>query len=214
MFPMTISVFSFTMFSVRVFHRMGVKFTMTLGLLLMGAALFIFAATVGPQTSYWSVLLVQIVLGSGIGLSMSPATNTIMSSLPPNRAGIGSAMNDTTRQLGGALGIAVLGALSNRVYRSEVTSLSSVSGVSEAVLGMVKGSIQTAHNAVSALNGELATFVLNTAKQAFSDGMRDALLVGGAMMVISALAAWFLLPRHEGKPIPQEITIDPEAPQS
>jgi EmrB/QacA subfamily drug resistance transporter len=214
MFPMTISVFSFTMLSVRIFHRMGVKFTMSLGLLIMGAALFIFAATVGPQTSYWSILLVQIVLGSGIGLSMSPATNTIMSSLPPNRAGIGSAMNDTTRQLGGALGIAVLGALSNRVYRSEVSSLSSVSGLSESVLGMIRGSIQTAHNAVAALNGDMGSFVLNTAKQAFSDGMRDALLVGGAMMVVSALAAWFLLPKREGSPLPIENSVDPETPQA
>lgn len=196
MFPMTISVFSFTMLSVPVYHRVGVKLTMAAGLLLMGTALFLFAAVVGVQTSYWYVLLVQLILGSGIGLTMSPATNTIMSSLPPNRGGIGSAMNDTTRQLGGALGIAVLGALSNRAYRAEVAPLANLPEVGPSLMEQIRSSIQTAHNAAAQLSADIAPTVLNTAKQAFSDGMHEALIIGGAMMVLAALAAWLILPKQ------------------
>jgi EmrB/QacA subfamily drug resistance transporter len=195
MFPMTIAVFSCTMLSVNTYHRMGVKFTMSLGLLLSGIALYLYAAVVSVSTGYLWILLIQMILGSGIGFTMSPATNTIMSSLPPNRAGIGSAMNDTTRQLGGALGIAVLGALSNRVYRSEVGKLSGLSGITHSLMEMIRGSIQTAHNAVTQLSATTSPFVLNAAKQAFVDGMREALLVGGSMMVVAALAAIMILPK-------------------
>lgn len=194
MFPMTIAVLFSTMQSVRVYHHMGVKFTMSLGLLLSGVALFLFAAVVGVHTNYLYILLVQLVLGSGIGFTMSPATNTIMSSLPPNRAGIGSAMNDTTRQLGGALGIAVLGALSNRAYRAEVAPLAKLSGVSATLMDQIRSSIQTAHEAAGKLIGDLSALVLNTSKQAFADGMREALIVGGIMMLLAALAATLILP--------------------
>ena len=197
MFPMTPAVFIATMLSVRVNRSIGTKLTMCLGLLLSGMGIFVFSQVANISAPYWSILLVQILLGSGIGFTMSPATSSIMNSLPHNRAGIGSAMNDTTRQLGGALGIAVLGALMNGVYRREINQLAGTNGLSESMLANIRGSVQGAHFIAQGLDAKLASLVTQTSSQAFIDGMRQALLVSSAAFVIAALMAWFILPNKE-----------------
>ncbi len=194
MLPMTPAVFISTMGSVPVDRKLGTKFTMSLGLLLSALGLFLFAQFAGINTPYGEVLVVLIVLGSGIGFTMSPATNSVMSSLPPGRAGIGSAMNDTTRQLGGALGVAVLGALMNGTYRSGVDHLIGVSGLSAGVVAQLRSSIQSAHLIAQNLGSDLAGVVVQTSSQAFVDGMKEALVIGSIAMLLAAIVSWGILP--------------------
>ena len=68
----------------------------------------------------WSVILVSMVLGLGMANIMAPATDSIMGSLPPEKAGVGSAMNDTTREIGGALGVAIMGSITSAVYTTRI----------------------------------------------------------------------------------------------
>lgn len=194
---MTPFVFFSTMASVRANRKWGTKLTMSLGLLVSGLGLFLFYCFAATDTPYWQVLLVLAALGSGIGFTMSPATFAVMNSLPPNRAGIGSAMNDTTRQLGGALGIAVLGALMNGAYRSKVNHLSGLSGMSDRLMEQIRASIQSAHIAALNINGDLSTVIYQTASQAFVDGVREAFFIASIVMVIAAIAAWAILPEKE-----------------
>jgi hypothetical protein len=135
--------------------------------------------------------------GCGIGLTMSPATSAIMNSLPPNRAGIGSAMNDTTRQLGGALGVAILGALMNGIYRSDVGVLANQSGLSGGVMETIRGSVQSAMVAANGLAPELAILVVQTSRQAFVNGMKEAFLAASIAMVLAAAMAMIILPTKE-----------------
>lgn len=197
MLPATPFVFLFTMLSVRVNRKMGTKFTMGLGLVLNGLSALVFSQVAALHTDYGLILLVLFLHGSGIGFTMSPATSAIMNSLPPNRAGIGSAMNDTTRQLGGALGVAVLGALMNGIYRSRVSRLGSQFGISETLMKNISGSVQSAHVSAQALSTELSNLVIQTSSQAFVEGMRAAFLVAGIAMFLAALAAVILLPANE-----------------
>ena len=197
MLPMTPVVFFSTMLSVRVNHKMGTKFTMSLGLILSGVGLFLFSRSAAIDSSYIYYLIVQIFLGTGIGFTMSPATNSIMNSLPPSRAGIGSAMNDTTRQLGGALGIAVLGALMNGSYRTGVNHLAGMNGLSEIALEQIRSSIQGAHLLAQKLGGSLADVITQTSSQAFVDGMKEAQFIGSIIMFAAAIAAWLILPNKE-----------------
>jgi len=197
MLPMTPAVFFSTMGSVRVDRRWGTKITMSLGLLLSGLGLFLFSQFAAIHTPYWSILLVIMALGSGIGFTMSPATNAVMSSLPPSRAGIGSAMNDTTRMLGGALGVAVLGALMNGVYREGVEHLKGLTNVSTMLIEQIRSSIQSAHLTAYTLDTNLAGVVIQISSQAFVDGMREAMFIGSITMVVSALIAWIVLPDKE-----------------
>jgi hypothetical protein len=209
MLPMTPAVLISTLSSVRLDHGLGTKLTVALGLVLSGVGLYMFSAFAGLATPYWQVLLVLLVLGTGIGFTMSPATNSVMSSLPPKRAGIGSAMNDTTRQLGGALGVAILGALMNGIYRGDVGKLANVSGISTSAFADILSSVQNAHLAAANLSGEMAGLVTQTSNLAFVAGMDRAFFIGSIAMALGAVAAWMILPNRKQR-VPAEEGSDPE----
>ena len=84
------------------------------------AAGFGVLALIQPDSSYFVLVLALVLLGAGMSLTAAPATGSIMSAVPHAKAGVGSAVNDTTREVGGALGIAVLGSLASAVYRSSI----------------------------------------------------------------------------------------------
>ena len=197
MLPMTPFVFASTMLSVSVNRRLGTKITMSIGLILSGLSAFVFSQTAGLHINYGIVLLVLCLNGCGIGFTMSPATSSIMNSLPRNRAGIGSAMNDTTRQLGGALGVAVLGALMNSIYRSDVGVLADQSGIAKGMMVNIQGSVQSALVTAKGLTPELANLVEHASRQAFVNGMKEAFLVASMIMVLAAVMAIVILPNKE-----------------
>ena len=96
--------------------RIGVKAVVTVGMTLLGTS-FLWISTMDADAPYASVIVGQMVLlGTGLGLISTPATESIMQVLPPARAGVGSAVNDATRELGGTLGVAVVGSLFASVY--------------------------------------------------------------------------------------------------
>ncbi len=208
MFPMTPVVFVSTMLSVRVNHKLGTKLTMSLGLILSGLSAFIFSQVAGLHTHYLWILLILLLNGTGIGFTMSPATAAIMNSLPPNRAGIGSAMNDTTRQLGGALGVAVLGALMNGIYRSEVQPLSLQQGISNSIMEGIRSSVQTAHVTAAGMPASLSNLVTQTSSQAFVDGMRSAFFTASLAMLAAAVVAMVLLPNREPTLSAQSLPVE------
>src|SRR5665811_1518552 len=78
------------------------------------------------DSSYLSVILRFCLLGTGMSMTMAPATESIMGSLPPAKAGVGSAMNDTTRQVGGALGVAVIGSVFAHVYDDRIARITTL----------------------------------------------------------------------------------------
>ena len=109
--------------SARVAARFGTKATVALGIFVAGLGLLYMSQFYAVGTAYSTVAIGMVIFPFGLGLTMSPATNSIMQSVPVNKAGIGSAMNDTTRQLGGALGVAILGTVMNNVYLNEIEAL-------------------------------------------------------------------------------------------
>ncbi|MRR29951.1 MFS transporter, partial [bacterium] len=208
MLPMTPFVFTSTMLSVRVNRRLGTKITMSIGLILSGLSALVFSQTAGLHISYWIVLLVLFLNGCGIGFTMSPATSAIMNSLPPNRAGIGSAMNDTTRQLGGALGVAILGALMNSIYRADVSVLASQPGLVKGVMETISGSVQSAMVAAQGLGPDLADLVVKTSRQAFVNGMKEAFLMASIAMFFAAAMALIILPNKEKQAVLPAIAVE------
>lgn len=194
MLPMTPFVFTSTLISVRVNRMLGTRLTMCLGLVFSGMGLMLFSLIASLHTPYGWVLLVLFLLGSGIGFTMSPATASIMNSLPPNRAGIGSAMNDTTRQLGGALGVAVLGSLMNAIYRSQVEPVTRLAEVSPKLMEGIRGSVQSALLIAERLPETTAAVVMQTSRFAFVAGMREALLGAALAMLLGAVLGWMILP--------------------
>ncbi len=125
--PVAIALMIVSVGSARIAQRFGTKRTVALGALLASTGLLYYWFIVYVNTPYSLLFIGQVVFASGLGLMISPATNSVMQSVPVRNSGIGSAMNDTTRQVGGALGVAVLGSILNSVYRDNlVQSLGSL----------------------------------------------------------------------------------------
>ena len=118
--PIAASMMILSPLSARFVHRIGTKLVVGTGLTMVTLGLVSWAS-LSPTSSYWpDIIWRQALMASGMALTMAPATESIMGSLPLGKAGVGSAVNDTTRQVGGALGVAVIGSVLASIYGSQV----------------------------------------------------------------------------------------------
>lgn len=171
----------------------GTKIVVGAGLLIVAAGLFLLAA-ISTSSGYPLVLGVLILLGFGMGTAMAPATDSIMGSLPPERAGVGSAVNDTTRELGGALGVAVLGSILASHYRVSITSVAGFELLPPAAADAVKDGISGATAVAARLPAEAARQLNQAADAAFVNAISATVIVGAVIAVVGALIAFVFLP--------------------
>ena len=144
-------------------------------------------------SSLFNIYLSMIPLATGMAISMTPQTSLIMSSVPLARAGVGSAMNDTTRELGGALGVAVLGSIVTSRYISGMAS--SVAGLPEQAREVADSGLSGALAVGQQIGGDQGAALVESARQAFVDGLGSAAIVGAVVVFGAAIAARLLLPR-------------------
>jgi predicted MFS family arabinose efflux permease len=198
MLPMAFTMMVAAPSSARLVERFGARRVVTTGLCLVAAGLFLLAG-VGVDTPYWRLVLNLMVLAGGMGLSMAPSTTGIMASLPLGKAGVGSAVNDTTRELGGALGVAVLGSLLASQYAA---SLSDAVGslLPGPALEAAKSSLGGALGVAQALGGPAGDSLAAAARSAFVDAMGTSLSVAGAVVLLAA----FLVSRY----YPHRIVVE------
>ena len=194
--PTTFATVFFTMLATVLARRIGSKFTIALGISLAAVGLFILSAIAAVDTSYSLLIIPLIIFFGALGMIVTPATDAIMSSVPRQQAGVGSAVNDMLRELGGSLGIAVFGSLMNARYLYTVGHLPAMESLPADVMAQVENSIQTAHQAAAGLSAEQAEIVLSGANQAFVDGMSYAIEFGAFIMLGAALVALILIPRY------------------
>ncbi len=205
--PVAIGLVIIAPLSAPVSRRIGIKFTVALGIGVASLALFFMGTNYAVDTPYVIVALGQLLLATGMGLAMAPATNSIMSAIPANKSGIGSAMNDTTRELGAALGVAVLGTFMNSIYISGVQgSLKLIPGLPKELIDIVSGSIQAAHAVANApeVPKLFGTLITTTANHSFVNGMTHAMIVGSIIMAASAVFVLIMLPSRIVQP-PDEV---------
>jgi len=197
--PMAITMMAIAPQVPKLVARFGAARVVPFGLGLTGFGLFMFS-TLGVHTPVWHVYFAIIPMAAGMASTMTPLTTLIMASVPLTRAGVGSAMNDTTRELGGALGVAVLGTLvSSRFLAIMGPKVAALPAAAKSVaLSGLAGSLGVASDkhVPHAAGVQLA----NAAKSAFVDGVGVATMVGSAVVLVAAVAAWFLLPRGAAAP--------------
>jgi AcrR family transcriptional regulator len=155
--------------------------------------------------------VVLIVIGVGMGLAMAPATDSIMGSLPPEKAGVGSAMNDTTREIGGALGVAVLGSITTASYTSTImgnAQFAQLKAASPAAAQAVQDSVGGAALVAAKLPSTLANAVTIAANDAFIQAVDKAVIVGAVVAALGAAVAYFFLPARDHTPAPINDLID------
>jgi hypothetical protein len=145
------------------------------------------------NTSYPIIAVGLLSFGFGGGMALTPLTDTVMAAVPVNDAGIGSAINDVSRELGAALGIAIVGSLVSNLYRSDVES--GLQGVVPDAFAETAGEgIGVATVAAQSLPAEAAAAVLEIANTAFIDAFTTGLLITAAVMALATVVALTLLP--------------------
>jgi EmrB/QacA subfamily drug resistance transporter len=191
--------------------RYGTKFVVGGGLTLLAIA-YAWVSTASADTSYFEIAGQMVLLGSGMGLTSAPATESIMGAVSNAKAGIGSAVNDTTRELGGTLGVAVIGSVFVSLYQ-EAFSSALIKAVPAAAMDPARESIGGALIAAGRLNEAGATDaaqnLARVASSGFFDGMAAGCLVASAVCAVGAMICFAILPAH-----PQEIGADPSTSRS
>jgi EmrB/QacA subfamily drug resistance transporter len=177
----------------RIVARIGSNRTVAAGMTFVSAGFLLFSR-VGVHTQYLYVLACLLPLVSGIALTMSPMTTAIMSAVPPRRAGAGSAMNDATRELGAALGVAVLGSLAASRYASQLSSFTAK--LSKADRTSARTSIAGALDTSRHLPADVGARLTIVAEHAFVSGIHFAVYIGAALTAAAAVIVYRYLPSH------------------
>lgn len=204
--------------SAQVAKRLGTKYTVALGIFIAGMGMLFMSQMYETDTSYGTILIGMGILGAGMGTAMSPATDSIMGSVPPSKAGVGSAMNDTTRELGGAMGVAVLGTVMNTAYLNGVDSLHvDFPMLPPTAIEAIESSIQGAHAVAEGFGAsgapgaaQVSQAIIDAANQAFVSGMSEAMFVASMVMVGASILVLFILPNRVRSY--DEMSIEAEQP--
>ena len=191
MIPVAIGMIATTKLSVVLTEKLGTKIVVALGMSTVSTALYVLS-TCGVDTGYGRVAIALGVLGSGMALAMSPATESIMGSLPKAKAGIGSAMNDVVREVGGTLGVAVLGSVLASGYGGSMDD--AVAGLPSGAAEAASDSVGAAHQVAAQVGGDTAARLIQAADQAFVDAMSTTATLAAAVALFGALIAAAFLP--------------------
>jgi EmrB/QacA subfamily drug resistance transporter len=169
----------------------GTKRVVVAGMLLFTSGLVV-ASTSTVDSGYEIVMLAMVLMGAGMGLSVAPATESIMGALPLHQAGVGSAVNDTSREVGGALGVAIVGSMLSSLYSSDLNAKLPAT-VPAPVRDAADQSVGAALQA-SAQLGRVGAPLADAARESFVYAMSRASLVTAAVAALGALLAWRFLP--------------------
>jgi EmrB/QacA subfamily drug resistance transporter len=196
--------------SARIVERVGTKLVLGTGLLIVSVALTL-QSLLEVNTATVVIILMSMLLGLGMSNVMAPATESIMGSLPRAKAGVGSAVNDTTRQMGGALGVALIGSLLSTRYQSDVDAgLGGLQNVSSGVLDQVGANVQAGVNVGQGTPGPLGDRIVDVAHHAFLSGYHLAVLVAAGITLLAAIGVFRWLPARAPAPTdaPAEAAAD------
>ena len=192
--PMAAAMMPLSTISPRLADKYGIRALLTAGSLSVAGGLTFIALFGSVSGGYPSVLPGLLLVGVGMGLSMTPGTTAITGSLPEDKQGVASALNDTVREIGGAVGIALLGSVLNSGYRSSVAS-STLTLPADAA-NAVKEGIGGAYTVAGQLGAD-GPRIIRAAQNAFVDGWVQSLWVGAALAFVGAAIVFVWTPRHQ-----------------
>jgi EmrB/QacA subfamily drug resistance transporter len=194
----------------RLAERFGTKVVVAGGLAAMAGG-FGIAATFDVGSAYWGpVVGSMILLAIGLTMTTAPATESIMGSLPLAKAGAGSAVNDTTRQLGGTLGVAALGSVFSSAYGTHLASRLEGVGVAPGALHAARESVASALAAAAHAPGAAGIAIADAARDAFMSGFGAASVVAVVATAIGIVLTIRYLPARASRPA--DVTVVESAP--
>jgi EmrB/QacA subfamily drug resistance transporter len=196
--PVAVSIALASILGPRLVERVGSTAVVAGGLAVFAAGLA-WASTADAATPYSQIATQMLLLGGGLGLTIAPATEAIMGSLSADKAGVGSAVNDTTRELGGTLGVAIAGSIFASVYSGHLGSASELAGLP---VDAMRRSMALAYQVIGQLPVKQAGYARGAVNHAFLDGLRVSALVCAGIALAAAFVVAWLLP---ARPTPEDI---------
>ena len=191
--PVAVSIALGSAFGPRIVERIGTTVVVSGGLAMFAAGLA-WASTADAGTPYLVIAMQMVLLGGGLGLTTAPATEAIMGSLSADKAGVGSAVNDTTRELGGTLGVAIVGSVFASVYSGRLAGDSVIATLPAEVRATMERSMAAAQNVIGELPSGRVADVRDAVNTAFLDGLQVGALVCAAIALGAAVVVAVLLP--------------------
>ncbi|MCU1451402.1 MAG: drug resistance transporter, EmrB/QacA subfamily [Acidimicrobiales bacterium] len=189
--------------SARLVERWGQRAVVSSGLVVVAAGLALLTRS-GLHADYPLLALSLMVTAAGMGMVTAPSTGAIVASLPLNKAGVGSAVNDTTRELGGALGVAVVGSVLASLYRADVAHrIAGLPATAHAATGSLGAALEAAHGLPSGSAAALTAAARHSYVHAFDLTLMATVVVA---LAASGLVSWLL------RPAPREAEILEETP--
>jgi EmrB/QacA subfamily drug resistance transporter len=180
----------------RLAGRIGTRVIVVIGLVMFGTA-FAWISISPMDMSYLRIALQMVLMGTGLGLTTAPATESILSVLPAAKAGVGSAVNDATREAGGTLGVAVIGSIFTSIYARHLADTSMAALPHDAVRA-ARDSVGAAFNIAAHAAPSLSSQLVNDVNASFMSGLHVGCLVAAGVCWLGALGALAL----PGRPAP------------
>jgi EmrB/QacA subfamily drug resistance transporter len=210
--PTTMGIFLIAPLAGLLTARLGPRLPIVLGALLAGGALLL-VTRIEPDSSYASIWWIFGLVGIGFGLMITPQTAAVLSATPPTRVGLGSSVNNTSRQVGASLGVAVLGSVVLQQFSSNIASQLAQRGVPASIGAAIASKIASAGAQASQvqLAGRLplpAAALHQAINQAFVDALHVSFLIGGITMLVTAVLVGFLL--WQRQPAAKTVSAQPQ----
>ncbi|WP_033348120.1 DHA2 family efflux MFS transporter permease subunit [Kitasatospora aureofaciens] len=193
MLPLAVAQLLFAPRARLVVERLGVAATAAGGMVLVALG-FVGYTVLTATTPIWVLIVLGLVMGTGMAHVMPPVTVAIMGSLPREKAGAGSAVNNTFRQVGGSLGVAVLGAVLSTVYRDGMTD--TLTHLPEGLRDKAGESLEATLAIADRLPNGAGKALIAPANDAFIHAMHMVAALSVGISLVGALVAWLLLPRR------------------
>jgi hypothetical protein len=148
------------------------------------------------DVAYLEVALQMVLLGGGLGLTTAPATDSIMGVVKPEQAGAGSAVNDATRQIGGTLGVAVIGSIFSTLYINRLSDSTVLQGLPEAAQSTARDGLAQGLAVAAQSPPPIAGALRDNVSDAFMSGLHAGCLTAAAVCLVGALFVLAFLPSH------------------
>jgi EmrB/QacA subfamily drug resistance transporter len=199
--PVALALLLIAPFSVVVARRIGSKYVVASGMGLIALGLGLLSRTT-VSSNYRDSIVPFLVVGIGVALSLAPSTESVMGSLPREEAGVGSATNDTAMQVGGALGVGVLGTVLNLRYLHLMAPSLDRAPVPASIKSLIESSVGAALAVAERAPARLGDQLSALARRSFLSGMDLALVIAAAVVGVAAILIIFLLPNRGAPVIP------------
>ncbi|MEO9326440.1 DHA2 family efflux MFS transporter permease subunit [Gordonia aurantiaca] len=174
-------------------HRFGPRYVAVVGAFLMSGG-FALVELSARDSGYWQLIIwAMSLMAAGLAFISGPCTQLIMDALRPEQAGAGSAVNDTTREIGGTLGVAVLGSILTSTYVAGIADRLSGSGMPREAVEIAEQSVMAGVEVARVLPGALGDAVRVAVQEVFMEGLHDAVWAAVAITAAAGVSALFLL---------------------